>query len=74
MEYSHRVLSLILTNMFLHAFSLLQIVQPEEVANKTGLSYPHNTHCLANGEVMISSLGKPNGEGEGMDLYILWQC
>ncbi|KAJ7393994.1 Methanethiol oxidase [Desmophyllum pertusum] len=42
-----------------------KIVQPEEVANKTGLSYPHNTHCLANGEVMISSLGKPNGEGEG---------
>ena len=46
-------------------FSLFQIIQPEEVAEKTGLGFLHTTHCLANGEVMISSLGKPNGEGEG---------
>lgn len=56
---------------FLRAFLLQQIVQPEEVAKKTGLGFPHTTHCLANGEVMISSLGKPNGEGEGQYYEIL---
>lgn len=42
-----------------------KIIPPEEVAEKTGLGYPHTTHCLANGEVMISSIGKPNGDAEG---------
>lgn len=42
-----------------------KIIQPEEVASKTGLGYLHTTHCLANGEVMISSLGTSDGEGEG---------
>lgn len=42
-----------------------KIISPEDVAQKTGLGFLHTTHCLASGEVMISSLGKPNGEGEG---------
>ena len=46
-------------------FVLWQIISPEDVAQKTGLGFLHTTHCLASGEVMISSLGKPNGEGEG---------
>ena len=34
-----------------------------EVAN---ISAPHNTHCLADGNVMISSIGdaKENGKGQ----------
>ena len=50
---------------------LEQIIQPEEVASKTGLGYLHTTHCLANGEVMISSLGTSDGEGEGKVISFL---
>ena len=69
LKYDYRIFSLLLTKQYLLFFLacpfLWQIIQPEEVAKKTGLGYLHTTHCLASGEVMISSLGKPNGEGEG---------
>ena len=32
----------------------------------TGLGFPHNTHCLPDGDIMISSLGTPDGNGEGI--------
>ena len=30
-----------------------------------GLSHPHTTHCLPNGEVMISTMGDEHGNGKG---------
>ena len=42
-----------------------QIVEPEEVFEKTGLAYLHTTHCLGSGEIMISALGSPEGKAEG---------
>lgn len=32
---------------------------------KAGLGAPHTTHCLANGEIMISCMGDPQGENKG---------
>lgn len=32
---------------------------------KTGLSTPHTSHCLANGQVMISAMGDPQGKAKG---------
>ena len=40
--------------------------------DKTGLAYLHTTHCLANGDVMISSLGTPEGERKGIKGVFIW--
>ncbi|NXI04681.1 SBP1A oxidase, partial [Pachycephala philippinensis] len=42
-----------------------QVVNPEDVFWKCGLGYPHTSHCLGSGEVMISTLGDPAGNGKG---------
>ncbi len=42
-----------------------KVVEADVIAKKTGLSAPHTVHCLASGEIMISMLGKANGEGPG---------
>ena len=42
-----------------------KVISGEEIAEKTDLSAPHTVHCLADGTVMISMLGKANGEGPG---------
>lgn len=47
----------------------LQIVEPEEVFEKTGLAYLHTSHCLGSGEIMISALGSPEGKAEGIGVY-----
>ncbi|PAA85915.1 hypothetical protein BOX15_Mlig014905g2 [Macrostomum lignano] len=39
-------------------------VEPAEL-HKLGLATPHTTHCLASGEIMISTMGDPKGEGKG---------
>ncbi|XP_031949364.1 methanethiol oxidase-like isoform X5 [Corvus moneduloides] len=44
---------------------LCQVVNPEDVFWKCGLGYPHTSHCLGSGEVMISTLGDPAGNGKG---------
>ncbi|EFN58621.1 hypothetical protein CHLNCDRAFT_140840 [Chlorella variabilis] len=44
--------------------SLAKIVEPEEI-KKTGLSYLHSSHCLADGNVMISGMGDPEGNNKG---------
>uniref|UniRef100_A0A8C9QH63 Methanethiol oxidase n=1 Tax=Spermophilus dauricus TaxID=99837 RepID=A0A8C9QH63_SPEDA len=43
----------------------LQVIEPQEVHTKCNLGYLHTSHCLASGEVMISSLGDPKGNGKG---------
>uniref|UniRef100_A0AAZ3NWA7 Methanethiol oxidase n=1 Tax=Oncorhynchus tshawytscha TaxID=74940 RepID=A0AAZ3NWA7_ONCTS len=42
-----------------------QIVEPTDIFWKTGLANPHTTHCLGNGQIMISSIGDPSGNGKG---------
>ncbi|NXA67710.1 SBP1 oxidase, partial [Mohoua ochrocephala] len=44
---------------------LFKVVNPEDVFWKCGLGYPHTSHCLGSGEVMISTLGDPAGNGKG---------
>jgi methanethiol oxidase len=44
---------------------LHKVIEPEQVKGKSGLSAPHTVHCLASGEIMISMLGKANGEAPG---------
>ncbi|XP_069796296.1 methanethiol oxidase [Narcine bancroftii] len=44
---------------------LHKTVEPTEVFWKCNLANPHTSHCLASGEVMISSLGDPSGNAKG---------
>ncbi len=41
-------------------------MEPDSIKQKTGLAYPHTSHCLANGQVMISMMGDPNGKAKGI--------
>ncbi|XP_068108549.1 methanethiol oxidase [Hyperolius riggenbachi] len=42
-----------------------KVVEPEEVQKKCGLRNLHTSHCLGCGEIMISALGDPSGNGKG---------
>lgn len=42
-----------------------QVVNSEDVFWKCNLGYPHTSHCLGSGEIMISALGDPAGNGKG---------
>ena len=42
-----------------------QVVEPDEVKQKAGLTAPHTSHCLANGQVMISAMGDTEGKAKG---------
>ncbi|XP_053330758.1 methanethiol oxidase isoform X2 [Spea bombifrons] len=42
-----------------------KVVEPEEIFQKTGLVGLHTSHCLGSGDVMISTLGDPEGNGKG---------
>lgn len=42
-----------------------KVIEPDDIAAKTGLSTPHTVHCLADGHVMISMLGDAKGNGPG---------
>ncbi|XP_019412486.1 PREDICTED: selenium-binding protein 1-A-like [Crocodylus porosus] len=44
---------------------LYKVIEPVEVYWKCNLANPHTTHCLGNGEIMISSIGEPSGNGKG---------
>lgn len=44
---------------------LIKVIDGETIARKTGLSYPHTVHCLADGTVMISMLGDARGNAPG---------
>lgn len=45
-----------------------QMVEPIDLYWKCGLANPHTTHCLGNGQIMISCLGDPAGNGKGESL------
>ena len=41
-------------------------VSPEEIAAKTGLAWPHTSHCLGDGHIMVSFMGEAaTGEARG---------
>jgi selenium-binding protein 1 len=44
--------------------NIVKVIEPEEV-KKAGFSAPHTVHCLADGHIMISTLGNANGEAPG---------
>ncbi|XP_003384485.1 PREDICTED: selenium-binding protein 1-like isoform X1 [Amphimedon queenslandica] len=45
--------------------SIHKVVEPDDIIKKTGLAIPHTSHCLANGQVMISTMGDPEGKAKG---------
>ena len=44
---------------------LHKVIEPETIAEKTNLSFPHTVHCRGDGLIMISMLGDAQGEGPG---------
>ncbi|XP_066595810.1 methanethiol oxidase [Prorops nasuta] len=44
--------------------TIKKVIEPEEM-HKHNLSTPHTSHCAPNGDIMISTMGKPNGDGQG---------
>ncbi|KAK9138478.1 hypothetical protein Sjap_009072 [Stephania japonica] len=51
--------------------SLHKVVEPEDIIQKTGLAYPHTSHCLASGDIMVSCLGDKDGNAEGNGFLLL---
>ncbi|HEY3059409.1 MAG TPA: selenium-binding family protein [Chloroflexota bacterium] len=43
---------------------LVKVIEPEEVARKTGYSRPHTTHCGPDG-IYVNAIGAVNGDGPG---------
>ena len=46
------------------------MIEPWEV-HAQGVSSPHTTHCLADGNVMISTMGDGKGKGNGKGSFLL---
>ncbi|CAL1611984.1 unnamed protein product [Knipowitschia caucasica] len=42
-----------------------KMVEPVDLYYKCGLANPHTSHCLASGQIMISCMGDPSGNGKG---------
>ncbi|CAA7405036.1 unnamed protein product [Spirodela intermedia] len=51
--------------------SLHKVVQPEEIEEKTGLAFPHTSHCLASSDILISCLGDKDGNAKGSGFLLL---
>ncbi|KAI6233947.1 SELENBP1-like protein [Aphelenchoides fujianensis] len=47
-----------------HNLTLEKTVEPEEL-KAMNVSFPHTSHCLADGTIMISTLGDANGNNRG---------
>jgi methanethiol oxidase len=43
---------------------LVKVIEPDELARKTGYSRPHTSHCGPDG-IYMSALGAPDGDGPG---------
>jgi selenium-binding protein 1 len=43
---------------------IVKVIEPEEVARRTGYSRPHTMHCGPEG-IYVSALGAPDGDGPG---------
>lgn len=51
--------------------SVHRVVEPAEVLEKTGLAYPHQPHCLASGDLLVSCLGDKDGNAGGSGFLLL---
>ena len=51
--------------------ALHKVVHPNEIIQKTGLAYPHTSHCLASGDILVSCLGDQDGNAEGNGFLLL---
>ncbi|KAF5185141.1 Selenium-binding protein [Thalictrum thalictroides] len=51
--------------------ALHKVVEPEDIAQKTGLAFPHTSHCLASGDILVSCLGDKDGNAEGNGFLLL---
>ncbi|RWW11747.1 hypothetical protein GW17_00024623 [Ensete ventricosum] len=51
--------------------SLHKVVEPTDILRKTGLAYPHTSHCLASGDIMVSCLGDKEGNATGSGFLLL---
>ncbi|XP_012271955.1 selenium-binding protein 1-A isoform X2 [Orussus abietinus] len=49
--------------------AIKKVIEPEEM-HKHGLATPHTTHCAPTGEIIISTMGNPNGDAMGNFLRI----
>jgi selenium-binding protein 1 len=43
---------------------IVKVIEPQELANRTGYASPHTVHCGPDG-VYLSALGSPTGDGPG---------
>jgi selenium-binding protein 1 len=43
---------------------ITKVIEPEDLANRTGYSRPHTLHCGPDG-IWVSALGSPDGNGPG---------
>ena len=51
--------------------SLYKVVEPKEILEKTGLAFPHTSHCLATGDMLVSCLGDKEGNAKGNGFLLL---
>lgn len=51
--------------------SLYKVIEPSDIVQKTGLAFPHTSHCLASGDILISCLGDKDGNAEGSGFLLL---
>jgi len=42
-----------------------RVIEPEEIAEKTGYTRPHTVHCMPGNNVVVSMLGDREGNGSG---------
>lgn len=41
---------------------LHKVVEGAELGSAAGVGYPHTSHCLGSGDIMISTMGDPAGK------------
>ncbi|XP_042506200.1 selenium-binding protein 2-like [Macadamia integrifolia] len=51
--------------------SLHKVVESADIEQKTGLAYPHTSHCLASGDIMVSCMGDKEGNAKGNGFLLL---
>ncbi|KAI4372801.1 hypothetical protein MLD38_010988 [Melastoma candidum] len=51
--------------------ALHKVVDASDIAEKTGLAFPHTSHCLSSGEIMVSCLGDKDGNAKGNGFLLL---
>jgi hypothetical protein len=47
------------------------VVSGDELGSVAGVGYPHTSHCLGSGDIMISTMGDPHGK---VGARWCWRC